>query len=414
MKMHSVERIIAIAASALIAMGCTAPASAADNRIPVLKIEQVTIQNGGDTVPEDIEIAVTISNNSEGFRATSFGIVHDPSLGLTKVECDNDAGLAHSYGANGETGLIWFSGATGTPQKTANTGSAETMFTLHFALPENAAPGATYPISFKWDASDGSTAYWYLPDRTNVIGDIKACALGGGISLSDPNAPKLDNTSLTLSVEDSTVLSVLNTEDKITWISDNPAIATVQGGKVTAVSPGSCKIYALVDNTSLTCSVLVTKDATYDITNTEIIYIRNKDKKVSLRCPNLLDTNAIIWLSDNMEVVTVEKGDLTAIANGAASVFAIYGGIIYEAFVIVELPETPEEPEIIYGDVNLDGNVDILDCIVLNRSLLGASRLNDIQQLAADIYQDERISAMDSLCILKYVLELVSAVPVKP
>ncbi len=409
-----VNRIISFAVSVLLALGGTLPVSAVNNRIPVLKIEQVEIQGANCDAQEDIAIEVTISDNTEGFKATSFGISYNPALALTNVEYGNAASLAHCYGANGELGLIWFNGASGSPQKTVNTASTETMFTLYFALPDDAVPGTNYPISFVWDAPNKSTAYWYLADRTNVIGDMKCTALGGGITIPDPNAPKLSETALELCTEDSTELSVLNYDGNITWISDNTEIASVDNGKVTAIAPGSCTIYALLGNISLSCSMLVTKDAMYDITNSETIYIRNKEKKVSLRCPDNMDATSIIWLSDNTQVVTVENGELTAIANGAASVFALYGSMIYEVIVIVELQEEPEDTEVTYGDVNLDGEVDILDCIILNRNLLGVSSLNEMQLLAADIYKEDTISLMVSLSILKYVLSLLSTVPVTP
>lgn len=421
MKTNIVGKVVSFAASMLLAFGCTLPVFADNNssNIPVLKIEQIIIPENCNT-QEDIAINVTISDNTDGFLATSFGISFDPELGLTNVEYGNAASMAHCYGANGERGLIWFSGASGSPNKTVNTASTETMFTLYFSLPETVLPGKSFPITFEWDSPDGSTGYWYRADRTNIIGDIKCTALGGGISAPDPNAPKLSESELSLCADDSTTLSVLNYDGSITWISDNPEIAAVKDGTVTAIAPGTCTIYALLGNTSLTCPVLVTKDAVYDITQNDIIYIRNKDKKVSLRCPDVMDASSIVWLSDNMEVVTVANGELTAISNGAASVFALYGSMIYETIVIVELQETADttedtkEAEVTYGDVNLDGEVDILDCIILNRNLLGVSPLNDAQLLAADIYKDNKISPMDSLCILKYVLSLLNTVPVTP
>ncbi|MBR2913617.1 MAG: Ig-like domain-containing protein [Oscillospiraceae bacterium] len=430
MKRNLMKKAVAIAASALLAFGCSLPAFADSSRIPVLKIEQVSVVNETEAAFQDIAIAVTISDHTDGFLATSFGIYYDPALGLTEVKHENAAGFAHSYGSNGEQGIIWFSGASGNPKKTANTASTETMFTLYFALPEDAAPGTEYPINFIWDAPNSSTAYWHRADRTNIIGDIKATAINGGISLPDPNAPKLNKDYLELSCGDTAKLSASNVDGDITWICDNTNIATVKNGTITAVNPGSCTIYALTGNTSLKCSVLVTRDVSYDITKSEVIYIRNKKNRISLCCPENMNFNSIVWLSNNTEVVTVEKGVLTPVADGAASVFALYGNTIYETIVIVELqeettadtePEIPvqtetptDEVEFVYGDVNEDGLVDILDCIVLNRNLMGVSPLTETQQQAADIYKDDRITPMDSLCILKYVLSLLNTVPVTP
>lgn len=67
----------------------------------------------------------------------------------------------------------------------------------------------------------------------------------------------------------------------------------------------------------------------------------------------------------------------------------------------------------IYGDVNLDGTVDIMDVIALNKYLLGSSNLTETQQAAADVDLNEKIESTDSLNILKKVVELIDTLPVK-
>ena len=64
--------------------------------------------------------------------------------------------------------------------------------------------------------------------------------------------------------------------------------------------------------------------------------------------------------------------------------------------------------ETIKGDVNGDGGVDILDCIALNKHVLGASKLTDAQIKASDVDGDGSATAKDSLYILKYALEIIS------
>lgn len=59
------------------------------------------------------------------------------------------------------------------------------------------------------------------------------------------------------------------------------------------------------------------------------------------------------------------------------------------------------------GDVNGDGEIDILDCIALNKHLLGAQELTAEQISAADVDGSGKADAGDSLNILKYVLEIL-------
>lgn len=65
------------------------------------------------------------------------------------------------------------------------------------------------------------------------------------------------------------------------------------------------------------------------------------------------------------------------------------------------------------GDVNCDGNVNILDVIVLNKNLLGGGQISADGISNADVDLDGTPSVADSLTILKYIISLVDALPIK-
>ncbi len=64
-----------------------------------------------------------------------------------------------------------------------------------------------------------------------------------------------------------------------------------------------------------------------------------------------------------------------------------------------------------YGDVNEDGEVNILDVIALNKSLLAGVKLTDAGTANADVDQDGTPTSADSLSILKYTVGLVEKFP---
>ena len=66
----------------------------------------------------------------------------------------------------------------------------------------------------------------------------------------------------------------------------------------------------------------------------------------------------------------------------------------------------------LYGDVNLDGNVDIMDVIKLNKYLLGSDKLDDKAKANADVDLSSKLDSTDSLNILKYVVELIDSLPI--
>ena len=65
------------------------------------------------------------------------------------------------------------------------------------------------------------------------------------------------------------------------------------------------------------------------------------------------------------------------------------------------------------GDVTLDKTVDIMDVIALNRYLLGSLKLDAEQKANADVAQDGKYDATDSLTLLKFVVEILESLPVK-
>ncbi len=67
--------------------------------------------------------------------------------------------------------------------------------------------------------------------------------------------------------------------------------------------------------------------------------------------------------------------------------------------VIEEDPQT--------GDVNGNGEVDILDVVILNKALLGAEKLTKAAEKLVDVDGDGKPTAADSLLIMKYLVKLI-------
>ena len=72
-----------------------------------------------------------------------------------------------------------------------------------------------------------------------------------------------------------------------------------------------------------------------------------------------------------------------------------------------ELP-TYEQDDILYGDADDDGKVDIMDVIALNKSLLGSNTLTPQGKRNADVDRNELIDTTDALNVLKAVVKLVT------
>ena len=67
-----------------------------------------------------------------------------------------------------------------------------------------------------------------------------------------------------------------------------------------------------------------------------------------------------------------------------------------------------------YGDVNLDGKVDILDAVFLNKYLATLVQFSDAQTANADCYQDGILDDQDTTALMQFIILLIDDLPVQP
>ncbi len=65
----------------------------------------------------------------------------------------------------------------------------------------------------------------------------------------------------------------------------------------------------------------------------------------------------------------------------------------------------------LYGDVNLDGRVDITDAVLLNKAVAGAVKLAEQQYANADVCTDDGVGSADAIVLLKFLVTLVTSLP---
>ncbi|MBQ8011997.1 MAG: dockerin type I repeat-containing protein [Oscillospiraceae bacterium] len=73
-------------------------------------------------------------------------------------------------------------------------------------------------------------------------------------------------------------------------------------------------------------------------------------------------------------------------------------------------PDTPSD--VVYGDVNCDGQVSIADVLTLNKNLMCGEKLSDEGAANADVDGDGAPSSADALNILKFVVKILDKLPV--
>ena len=149
--------------------------------------------------------------------------------------------------------------------------------------------------------------------------------------------------------------------DQITWSSEDPTIATVENGIVTAISPGKTYIYAEYGGKRYTCifrckaaagtggnvdtstpndtafsfrwATLDAATGKYDTT----LRLNSEPWKAYVDGINPAD---VVWVIDDETICTIENGAVTPLAVGKTELHATYDGVTFTCIVRVAEPIT--------------------------------------------------------------------------
>ena len=398
------------------------PVSAAGT--PVLTIENKRIT--ANEIGEDGKVAINLflSDNRTGVCAASFGIRYGEGLTYCDFEAVNKAGKNFNVACNEDQHLLWMTCSAGDAHSTANELKEEIMLTLYFTL-QDGISGGSFPIQFEWEGMDGSSAFWYTDrDRSKEMmqGGMREDCNNGSLAIVTREI-YMEPTQIRPNRESTRQLYVYNGTQTPIWFSDNPNVATVDNnGLVTAVSPGECMIQAFVDNQIVECKVVVPEAYYYDITDSNALNLTDPAKTIIMEYPNASGT--VTWRSSLLDVAEInETGMIIPKKNGSVNLFGTdtennvtYMRPVNIAFDSVSPEDPPTETtsenvspleQPLSGDVNLDGTVNIMDVILLNKAIYGKASLSEAQEVAADVDESGKPDASDALVIMKKIVKLI-------
>lgn len=141
------------------------------------------------------------------------------------------------------------------------------------------------------------------------------------------SALTLSASQLSLSIgEKNTITATLDPADSdisISWISSDPAVATVENGEVTAISNGNATITAYSSEGAVArCEVSVVEKGVSAVLldKTELKMNMGETATLAATLEPANDNVTLEWSSSNETVATVNNGTVTAVAPGTAAV----------------------------------------------------------------------------------------------
>lgn len=205
--------------------------------------------------------------------------------------------------------------------------------------------------SYTWSSSDTGVAIVNNGTVTAVGRGSATITVRSGNSVATCSVTVQDYTlslsesHISLFEGDSRTISAYGVPagSSVSWSSSNSQIATVSGGRITAVASGSATITAQFTTAgraySDTCQVTVSSSgitlSQYSITS---LYVGESETISATTSPS---GQSVSWSSSNTRVVTVSSGRITAVGAGSATITASfsYGGTTYSESCSVTVRE---------------------------------------------------------------------------
>lgn len=180
----------------------------------------------------------------------------------------------------------------------------------------------------------------------------------------------LDKKEVTLETGENVTLKVtINpsyAENKnVTWTSSNEAVASAEGGKIIAISPGTAEIKVISEdgNKEAICKVTVTSPPLEGISFAQVeqtLYVGDEISLIPILSPTTSVLEEPIWTSSDEIVATVENGLIRAFTEGTTTITVYSKDKKLSAttnVVVINRPQEPLNITVEGYDLNFDENV---------------------------------------------------------
>ncbi len=121
----------------------------------------------------------------------------------------------------------------------------------------------------------------------------------------------------------------------VKWQSSAESVATVENGRVQAISAGESIITAAYGGESYACNVTVAEVQRIALSDTELFLVENDTQTISLLLGGTVLEENVSWTTSDSAVATVAGGTVKCLSPGEAVIAAEYEGKTYECELTV-------------------------------------------------------------------------------
>ena len=275
--------------------------------------------------------------------------------------------------------------------------------------------GAIVPVEFEHSIAPPVTAY-----KITFATDDGKVLTGGVYNVLDENGNQVYRFSPT---NGEAVIPNLESGKKYTvqeimapdgYIADKETYTFTVDTQNLVISYRSISGTTTVSTTGTSTTTTTATTTTSDVAERSVTYkLYDKTGKVLLTSGNYDESTKKLtlpsnWVQGNCYLLVLESRIIKPDEMVSSAT---------EEYVVLHSDGTWEQYEgdasVLYGDVNLDGNVDISDAVLLNKAAAGMVTLNDQAAKNADCNDNSELGADDAVVLLQFLVHIENTLPVK-
>ena len=312
-------------------------------------------------VTEAVDIEDTIVPSDLNGYGTD--VEYKTSNGLT-YKCTNVGNYNSKIQFKKSSGVMYSTTSTNLKSITLNNSTALSVYGLNSLSDSGTKITST---SNTYDLSGYS--YFKIKNENSSATTLSSITIKyGGKSTENIDSVTLNKESLSLKIGESETLTATSNGD-VTWTSSNPNVASVNNGKVIAISEGEALITATSGKANAICRVKVLPLDNVSLEEHEITLYVGETHELKAN-----STGSLIWTSNDESIAKVNNGLVAAIKVGETTIIVKCGNAVDSCLVkVLEKAIEPNEPDQDENNKNngCGGNITTTSILLSSIALFG-------------------------------------------